>query len=49
LAAAESAQPGASGHEPSLMVAIEEYLLSNEFMQPRKTQAVGPGVLKLAS
>ena len=49
MAAAESAQPGALGHEPSLMVAIEEYLLSNEFMQPRKTQAVGTRVLKLAS
>jgi hypothetical protein len=28
------------------MVAIEEYLVSNEFIQPRKTQAGGPGVLK---
>jgi hypothetical protein len=28
------------------MVAIGEYFASSEFMQPRKTQAGGPGVLK---
>ena len=39
-------QPGAFGHEPSLMVAISMYLVSNELMQPRKTQTGGPGVLK---
>ena len=47
LAAAGSVQPGAFGHEPSFMVAIGEYLASFELMQPRKTQAGGPGVLKL--
>ncbi len=46
MAAAGSVQPGAFGHEPSLMEAIGEYLVSNEFMQPRKTHAGGPGVLK---
>jgi hypothetical protein len=39
-------QPGAFGHEPSLVVAIGEYLVSNEFIQPRKTHTGGPGVLK---
>ena len=46
MAAAGSVQPRAFGHEPSLMVAIEEYLVSNELMHPRKTHRERPGVLK---
>ena len=46
MAATGSVQPGAFGHEPSFKVAIGEYLMSNELMQPRKTHMGWPGVLK---
>jgi len=38
-------QPGLFGHEPLSIVAIEEYLVSREFMQPKKMHEVGSGVL----